>query len=95
MYPVSKKILVAARSRSAATWTPRSTLKKPHLHDSQPQSNAGSGSSRVRGCLHEGPMLCIRRAVHIAREGLVAAELSSCNEEDVLQAQGRFLAVQQ
>ena len=40
-------------------------------------------------------MLCIRRAVHIAREGLVAAELSSCNEEDVLQAQGRFLAVQQ
>ena len=43
----------------------------------------------------EGAMLCIRRAVHAAQEGIVAAELSSCNNEDVLQAQGGFLATQQ
>lgn len=30
-----------------------------------------------------------------AREGLAAAELSTCNDEDVLQAQGWILAVQQ
>jgi hypothetical protein len=42
----------------------------------------------------EGECCASGGAVYAAREGLVAAELSLCNEQDVLQAQGRFLAVQ-